>query len=99
MAWSASRVAVLPGASQAMALWAVQIAFNALWTPIFFGLHRLRSAMIAMVGLWLSVAGTMVAFFQLDFWAGMMFAPYLLWVTIAGALNFSVWRRNLAYST
>ena len=96
MAASAARVAVLPNTGQAMALWAVQIAFNTLWTPVFFGLRRLRAAMVVMVGLWLSVAATMVAFFMADTWAGLMFAPYLLWVTIAGALNFSVLQRNPA---
>ena len=96
MAASAARVAVLLDTALAMALWAVQIAFNTLWTPIFFGLRRLRAAMIVMAGLWLSVAATTVAFSMADTWAGLMFAPYLVWVTIAGALNFSVLRRNPA---
>ena len=96
MAVSAAWVAVLPDSGKALALWSVQIAFNTLWTPVFFGLHRLRAAMIVMLGLWTSVAATMIAFFMHDTWAGLLFAPYLLWVTIAGALNFSVLRRNPA---
>ncbi len=94
MAVSAARVAALPDNGQAMAFWALQIAFNTLWTPIFFGLHRMRAAMVVMVGLWLSVAATMLAFFQLDLIAGWLFVPYLVWVSIASALNFSVWRMN-----
>jgi tryptophan-rich sensory protein len=47
-----------------------------------------------MAFLWLSVAATTVAFFQLDLWAGLMFLPYLAWVTVAGALNLSVVRLN-----
>jgi tryptophan-rich sensory protein len=47
-----------------------------------------------MVGLWLSVAATMLAFFQVDPVAGWLFVPYLVWVSIASALNFSVWRMN-----
>lgn len=96
MAASAARIAVLPDTGQALALWSVQIAFNTLWTPVFFGLRRLRAAMIVMVGLWLSVAGTTLAFFMHDTWAGLMFVPYLIWVTIAGALNLSVLQRNPA---
>lgn len=96
MAVSAARVAVLPDTGQALALWSVQIAFNTLWTPVFFGLRRLRAAMIVMVGLWTSVAATMIAFFLHDPWAGLLFLPYLIWVTIAGALNLSVLRRNPA---
>lgn len=96
MAVSAARVAVLPNTELALALWSVQIAFNTLWTPVFFGLRRLRAAMIVMLGLWLSVAATLVAFASHDSVAGLLFAPYLLWVTIAGALNFSVLQRNPA---
>ncbi|MGL6212196.1 MAG: tryptophan-rich sensory protein TspO [Paracoccaceae bacterium] len=94
MAASAARVAVLPDSGQAMAFWALQIAVNTLWTPIFFGLRRMRAAMVVMVGLWLSVAATMLAFFQLDLIAGLLFVPYLVWVTVASALNFSVLRLN-----
>lgn len=94
MALSASRVAALPDSGQALAFWSAQIAFNTLWTPIFFGLHRIRAAMVVMVGLWLSVAATMVTFFGLDPVAGWLFVPYLTWVTIAAALNFSVILKN-----
>ena len=77
-----------------MALWAMQIAFNTLWTPVFFGLHRIRAAFVIMLGLWIAVAGTMISFWQLDWIAGALFVPYLIWVTVAGALNASVWLRN-----
>ncbi|MFM7654082.1 MAG: tryptophan-rich sensory protein TspO [Paracoccaceae bacterium] len=99
MSLSAMRVAQLPDAGQALAFWALQIAFNTLWTPVFFGLRRMRAAMVVMVLLWLSVAATTVAFWQVDWVAGLMFLPYLAWVTVAGALNFSVWRLNPGYST
>lgn len=94
MSVSAARVAVLPGSGQALAFWGAQIAFNTLWTPIFFGLHRMAAALVVMAGLWVFVALTMVAFWALDPVAGLLFAPYLLWVTIAAALNLAVWRMN-----
>ena len=93
-AYAAARVAPLEGSAYAMAFWAMQIAFNTLWTPVFFGLHRIRAGFVVMLGLWIAVAGTMVAFFQLDWIAGALFVPYLIWVTVAGALNGSVWMRN-----
>lgn len=99
MAWAAMRVAQLPGSGQALAFWAAQIAFNTLWTPIFFGLHRMRAAMVAMAGLWLTVAATTWAFWQLDTLAGLLFVPYLLWVSIAAALNLSVIRLNPAIAS
>jgi translocator protein len=94
MAVAAARVAVLPANGQAMAFWALQIALNTLWTPVFFGLHRIRAAMVVMVCLWLAVAATTLAFLAVDTTAGLLFLPYLLWVSIAGALNFSVMRLN-----
>lgn len=94
MSLSAMRVAQLPDAGQALAFWAMQIAFNTLWTPVFFGLRRMRAALVVMAFLWLSVAATTFAFWQMDWLAGLMFTPYLLWVSVAGALNFSVWRLN-----
>ena len=95
MSWSAMRVALLPGTGMALALWSLQIALNGLWTPVFFGLQRLRGGLLALSCLWLAVAATLVAFWGHDWVAGLMFVPYLVWVSIAGALNFSVWRLNL----
>jgi tryptophan-rich sensory protein len=94
MAAAGARVAPMEGSGQAMAFWALQIAFNTLWSPVFFGLRRMRASMIVMAGLWLSVFATFLAFLNLDPIAGALLAPYVLWVTIAGALNWSVWRRN-----
>jgi translocator protein len=96
MSASAARVALLPGTGLALALWSVQIAFNTLWTPVFFGLHRIRAGMVIMVFLWLSVAATLLAFAMHDFTATLLFFPYLVWVSIAAALNYSVMQRNPA---
>lgn len=94
MAAAGARVALLPGGGLAMALWALQIALNGLWTPVFFGLKKIRLGMIVLAALWVSVALTLAALWTQDWIAGALFAPYLLWVTIAGALNLSVLRRN-----
>jgi translocator protein len=94
MSVSAMRVAQLPGTGFALALWSVQIAFNTLWTPVFFGLRRLGAGLVILGCLWLAVAATMLAFWGHDWVAGLLFAPYLLWVTVAGALNHSVWSLN-----
>lgn len=94
IAYAGARVAVLPDNAQAMGFFAVQIAFNTLWTPIFFGLHNTKAAMVVILCLWAAVAATMLSFLQLDLIAGLLFVPYLVWVTIAASLNFEVWRRN-----
>ena len=94
MSVAAARVAVLDGSAYAMAFYAVQLAFNTLWTPVFFGLKRMGTGMVVILFLWATVAATMLSFFALDFVAGLLFVPYLVWVTIASALNYSVWKRN-----
>jgi translocator protein len=98
MSYAAARVAALsgtmPGTGQALAFWSVQIALNTLWTPIFFGLRRMRAGLIVIVLLWLAVAATMIAFVRLDWIAGVLMLPYVIWVTIAAALNRSVMVRN-----
>jgi tryptophan-rich sensory protein len=96
MSAAAARVALLPGSGLALALWSVQIALNTLWTPIFFGLRRMGAGLVVILFLWLAVAATMLAFWQLDRLAGLLFAPYLVWVSIAAALNHAVWSRNPA---
>jgi tryptophan-rich sensory protein len=96
MAAAGARVAMSPDNALAMALWALQIALNGLWTPVFFGLRRMKLGMIVLSALWLSVAATLVALWQVDWIAGLLFVPYLTWVSVAAALNLSVLRLNPA---
>lgn len=95
ISFAGARAAGMEGNAYAMAFWAMQAAFSTLWTPVFFGLRRLKGALAVMAPLWIAVAGCTYTHFQLDFWAGIAFVPYLVWVTVAAALNFSVWRLNL----
>jgi tryptophan-rich sensory protein len=85
---------MMEGAGLAMALWALQIALNTLWTPVFFGLQRLKAGLIILGMMWISVAACTLALFALDTVSGLLFLPYLLWVSVAGALNYSVVQLN-----
>ncbi|WP_298437982.1 TspO/MBR family protein [uncultured Jannaschia sp.] len=98
LAVAASRVAGLEGSQYAMAFWAMQIAFNTLWTPVFFGLRRMRAALVVIAGLWVAVAGLLWSLWSLDAVSFWIVAPYILWTTVAGALNASVARRNPTYA-
>ncbi|MFD1341216.1 tryptophan-rich sensory protein TspO [Litorisediminicola beolgyonensis] len=94
MATAGARAALADGNAVAVALWSLQIALNGLWTPVFFGLRKLKLGLVVLGCLWISVAATLVALWQVDWIAGALFVPYLVWVSIAGALNASVLRRN-----
>jgi tryptophan-rich sensory protein len=76
--------------SAAIAMMIVQLILNALWTPIFFGLRRLRAALAELGLLWLAVATTLVLFWQQRPLAGVLMTPYLLWVSFAFYLNLGV---------
>lgn len=77
-----------------LALWGAQLALNAAWTPLFFGMHRPDLAFVDIVALWAVLAVTVVAFWRVTAAAGALMAPYLAWVTFAAALNLSLWRLN-----
>ncbi|MDO5611693.1 MAG: TspO/MBR family protein [Paracoccus sp. (in: a-proteobacteria)] len=94
MAAAGARLAHLPGAGLVMALWAAQIALNTLWTPVFFGAHRMGMGMAVIALLWLVVATLSLLALRLDRLAGAMLLPYLLWLSVAAALNFSIWQNN-----
>jgi len=94
IAVAAARVVHLPGAGYALAFWALQIALNTLWTPIFFGLRDMKAGMVVILMLWVAVLCTLISLMQIDMIAGLMFVPYLIWVSIASALNYSVMTRN-----
>ena len=94
MAAAGARAALAPDNGIAMAFWAMQIAFNGLWTPVFFGLKKIRLGMAVVGMLWLTVLSATLALWQVDWIAGALFVPYLVWVTIASALNAAVWRLN-----
>nr|WP_132952869.1 TspO/MBR family protein [Rhodovulum bhavnagarense] len=96
MAYAATRVAISghPEVIYALAIWGLQIVFNTLWSPVFFGLHRLLPALVVLFGMWASVLAMAVAFWRIDLVAGLLVAPYVVWTSYAFALNFSIWRRN-----
>lgn len=92
--WMVWRVAGLTGAMIPLALYALQLLLNATWSAIFFGLKRPDLAFYEMCAFWLAIAATIWAFYGVSPNAALLLTPYLLWVTIAGFLNASIWRLN-----
>jgi len=80
--------------SGALLWWAAQLALNATWSPVFFGMHQIGWALVIIALLWLAIVGTTVAFWRVNPVAGWLFVPYLAWVSFATALNFALWRMN-----
>ncbi len=83
------------GFSRPLVLYFVQLALNAAWTPIFFGAHQLGWALIEIVVMWVTILLTLLSFRRVNPTAGWLFVPYLVWVSFATCLNFTLWRLNL----
>lgn len=94
LAWVGYRLTMLPDSQTVLALWAAQIALNTLWTPVFFGAHRLFAGMVIIAILWVVVAVMVWLAIRLDVITGLLLFPYLAWLTVAAALNFSILRHN-----
>lgn len=93
-AWLVWRSAGLRSQPIALPLFLVQLVFNALWSWLFFAWHLGAMALVNIVILWLLIAATMVFFFRVNLIAASLLIPYLLWVSFAAALNYSVWQLN-----
>jgi len=79
---------------QALTLFLLQLAFNALWSWLFFAWHLGALALADIVILWILIVTTLVSFWRVRPLAGGLFFPYLLWVSFASALNYSIWQLN-----
>lgn len=77
-----------------LGLFFVQLALNAAWSPIFFGLKQPGLALVEILGLWLAIVGTIAVFQRVDRLAARLLVPYLAWVTFASVLNLALWRLN-----
>ena len=75
---------------KAMIFFGVQLFLNALWSIIFFGLNNPLYAFIEIILLWFSIVFTIYYFYKIEKTAAYLLIPYLLWVSFAAILNFSI---------
>ena len=78
----------------ALALFAIQLILNGLWSVLFFGIRMPGLAFAELLLLWFSIGGTVVLFWRVSPVAGMLLLPYEAWVTFAAVLNGSIWILN-----
>ncbi len=93
-AWLVWRRYGLVKAIGRLGLFLGQLALNALWSYLFFGLQRPGLAFLDIAVLWLAILATFIAFWRSYPAAGVLLLPYLLWVSFATYLNFQFWRLN-----
>jgi benzodiazapine receptor len=78
----------------AFVLFWVQLAVNALWSVIFFGMKSKGGGVITIIVLWLLILATIITSFRISIIAGTLLIPYIVWVSVATYLNVGVWRLN-----
>jgi translocator protein len=93
-AWLVWRSATWPAARFALILFAIQLVLNALWSVVFFGLHKVGPAFGEILLLWMVIVATTVAFLPISLLAAWLLIPYLGWVFFASYLNFRIWQMN-----
>jgi translocator protein len=79
---------------KALSFFMLQLALNAIWSFLFFGINNILLALIEIVLLWLIIYETYLQFKKIDKIAGYLFIPYLSWVAFAAILNASIWWLN-----
>jgi benzodiazapine receptor len=82
------------GRGVALTLWGGQLALNALWSLLFFGLQRPGMALIDILALLCLLVITTVALFRIRPLSGWLMVPYALWVGFAAYLNAGLWYMN-----
>lgn len=80
----------------AVKIFGIQLILNSLWPILFFGLESPFYALIEIIVLWVAVAATIFKFYKISKNAAYLLIPYLLWVSFAMFLNYSIFILNPA---
>jgi translocator protein len=79
---------------KALTIFGLQLILNAIWSIIFFGLHSPGWALVNIIAMWFAIVWTMILFYKLSKPAMWLLVPYILWVSFATYLNYSIWMLN-----
>jgi benzodiazapine receptor len=93
-AWRVWRLRSFVNSGKALSTFAVQLGLNLAWSFLFFGLQRIDLALGEIFILLIAIIVNTIMFLRIDRLAGLMFVPYVVWVTYATILNTSLWLLN-----
>ncbi len=92
--WRVLRVETTEGRRTAVVWFLIQMTLNALWSVVFFGAHSPLGGLGVIIPLLGAIVITARLFHRLDRIAGLLFVPYVAWVSFASVLNFLIWKLN-----
>jgi tryptophan-rich sensory protein len=67
-----------------------QLAFNGLWTPVFFYGQTPVLGLLVILPLYGLVILTTIAFYKISKKAAYLLIPYIVWLTVATLLNYFI---------
>jgi translocator protein len=83
-----------PLQKRALALFIVQLCLNSLWSFLYFGWHQIGLAAIEIVLMLVAICVCAYSFYVQHKVSGLLFIPYIIWVSFATVLNISLWLLN-----
>lgn len=83
-----------PQRNRALVLYYVQLFFNFLWSFIFFNFNNYLAAFVWIFALLILIIATTIEFYKIKPIAGYLMIPYIVWVSLAAVLNFSIYLLN-----
>lgn len=75
-------------------LFLIHLVLNSLWSVVFFGLENPALAFLIIIILWLMILVLIIRFYRIKKLAAYLLIPYILWVSFASVLNYSIWHLN-----
>lgn len=92
LAWQAAGTRAMR--QRVLWLFGTNAVLNVLWSLLYFKLQRPDWALVEVALLWLSIVALILGLWRVSRWASALLLPYLVWVSIAAALNLATVRLN-----
>jgi len=77
-----------------VAIYLIQLILNLAWSFIFFYLHEIGFALFEILILLVVIIVNALMFYKINKWAGLIFIPYILWVSFASFLTYNIFLLN-----
>ncbi len=94
MYWIWMKIPKNKKAKEVFKLFLLHLIINSAWSIVFFGFHQIFLALIVIIILWFMIVSIMKKMLLIDSRASGILFPYLLWVSFATVLNYSIWMLN-----
>ncbi len=82
------------GRGLAVGLFVVQLLLNFSWSPVFFGMHKVGTALAIIIAMLLLAGTATFLFARIRRTAALLMLPYLAWLAFASVLNYQIGQLN-----